>query len=91
MFLASFDFLPLASTLASTYSVMFLVWGLFALIPGMVAAYAAIERIMTPAPAGMIRRSAKNGRIYAVVAGRPPVWGRRGESAYALEMRVLGC
>lgn len=90
MFLASIDFLPLAATLSSTYSMMFLVWGIFALIPGLVASYAAFERVVRPDRTVCEIKIARNGRLYAVVNGRYPVWSRRGETVESLYMRALG-
>ena len=84
--IASVDFGALHSAVSSIPTMIAVVWMIFGSVPFALGAIRSLsilaQRINPPNV-----RVAKNGRLYCVVAGRPPVWARKGETAMALAVR----
>ena len=84
--IASVDFGALHSAVSSIPTMIAVVWVIFGSVPfALVATRGLINLFAAINPPNV--RVAKNGRLYCVVAGRPPVWARKGETAMALAMR----
>ena len=84
--IASVDFGALHSAVSSIPTMIAVVWMIFGSVPfALVAARSFSLLAQRIRPSNV--RVAKNGRLYCVVAGRPPVWARKGETAMALAMR----
>lgn len=94
-----FSTLSAASSVSGVYAMIAIVWGLFALLPVLVGLVRIgldilpqIDALLTSARPGVHHypavKTARNGRLYAVVPGRPPVWARRGETSVELAARA---